>query len=377
MEMLNNQSYSSLILDGVQLDRMALLKRSGLAMNDPTIPVWEKEFYGFLSRWLDNSPVVEIETSGTTGQPRKLEVEKKRMIVSAKMTGHVLNLAEGDITLLCLPVRFIAGMMMIVRAFVLGLNLMPRKPAGNPLPYLDRHYDFTAMTPMQVWEILRENNGAEKLGSVDKVIIGGGPVPASLPKQLKTLKNRIWHTYGMTETLTHIALRRINSKNASEWFTPLPGVTVRPGEENTLVIEAPGICSRAVMTDDIAEFDQKGRFRILGRRDHLINSGGLKCNPEVIEQILSETVSIPFFVSGWPDERLGEKIVLFVENTEADHSMATQFRRVLEKLPDRRMFPRAVCTVSRFFRTSSGKIRRKETVSYYLAHPAETSWRGL
>ena len=275
-----------------------------------------QDLENFLKEWHNNEPTVWVHTSGSTGTPKPMQVEKTRMMASARLTCSFLGLEEGDTALLCMPLGYIAGKMVVVRSLVAHLQLIPIAPCGHPLKGLKEAPTFAAMIPMQVYNSLQVPEERQILMNIRQLIIGGGAIDQALSDELKNFPNPIWSTYGMTETLSHIALRRLNGPDASEWYIPFNTVSIRLSEEGTLIIHAPEVCADELATNDMAEINAKGHFRILGRKDNIINSGGIKIQIEEVEKELKNKVSSPFLITSAPDEKFGEKIVLLYEDEE-------------------------------------------------------------
>ncbi len=271
----------------------------------------------FLSVWQNDSPYVQVKTSGSTGEPKKMMVEKRRMMESARITCDFLGLKAGDTALLCMPLDYIAGKMMVVRALQRGMKLLEVPPSGHPLANQgveQRHIDFAAMVPLQVYNSVRVPGELERLKDIRHLIIGGGAVDEALENVLKGFPHAVWSTYGMTETLSHIALRRISGPEASLWYVPFKHVTVSVNEDQCLVIDAPLVCEGKLTTNDIAEIADDGRrFRILGRKDNVICSGGIKIQAEEVERCLRPYIRQPFFITKQKDEKYGEIVVLVIE----------------------------------------------------------------
>ncbi len=322
-------------------------------------PVWEREVYRFIATFLAEEKI-PVTTSGTTGTPRTLRISREKMVASAEMTVQHLGLKRGDSALLCLPVRYIAGKMMIVRALVGDLDLWPVAPTTTPA--VERPYTLAAMTPHQAASLLQSPDGEEKIRKIDHLLLGGSPLPPTLEGKLSRLDNDIRHTYGMTETLSHVAMRHITGPNRSLWFSPLPGIKITLDKDQHLVIEASKLHPGRLVTKDLAETDRAGRFRILGRSDHVINSGGIKIFPEMLERILSRHLSMPFFLAGIPDELLGEKAALIVESPEDTSTLLPLFRKAIDEISHPLHRPKEIILLPQFIRTPSGKIRRKETL---------------
>lgn len=304
----------------------------------------------FLAQWHDESPTLLVHTSGSTGKPKPMYVEKRRMEASARITCNFLGLQKGDTALLCMPLDYIAGKMMVVRALVCGLRLLAVEPKG--CPEWDGPIDFAAMVPLQVWNLLQQ--APERLRQIRHLIIGGGAINDELAAALKDLPNCIWSTYGMTETLSHIALRRLNGPERSEWYTPFEGVSVSLNEENCLVINAPAVHDGLLVTNDIAALE--GRcFRILGRKDNVVCSGGIKIQIEEVERLLHPHIRVPYIISKALDTKLGEQIVLLAESADV-HALRAVCQSVLPKYWQ----PRQYLHVDKIPLTATGKPARAE-----------------
>ena len=308
----------------------------------------------FLQEWFDLSDTVCVHTSGSTGTPKELRVEKRRMMASAMMTVDFLGLQKGDTALLCMPLQYIAGKMVVVRSLVAGLNLLPVTPSGHPLKDLPEAPVFAAMIPMQVFNALQVPAEQALLKDVRQLIIGGGSIDASLGEALKTFPHAVWSTYGMTETLSHIAMRRLNGPEASEWYTPFSGVNTSLGPDGNLVIHAPAVNPDELPTNDLAKFDAQGRFRILGRRDNIVNTGGVKVQIEQVEDALRPRLPFPFAITSVPDAKFGERIVLLVENARTDDPLLSQ---AIAALPPY-WRPKQVFCVPQLPQTGTGKPDR-------------------
>ena len=311
----------------------------------------------FLAEWHNDSPKVLVHTSGSTGKPKPMWVEKRRMEASARITCQFLGLREGDIALLCLPLDYIAGKMMVVRALTCGLRLIAVEPSGNPLGTVtEAVVAFAAMVPLQVWNTLQVPEERRQLMDIKHLIIGGGAIDDALAAELRTFPNAVWSTYGMTETLSHIALRRLSGPEASDWYTPFEGVRLSLNEEQCLVIDAPAVHDGTLVTNDIAEISDKG-FRILGRKDNVICSGGLKIQAEEVERMLRAHLRNPYIITKRRDEKFGEIVVLLTEGDAAEAEAVC--RRVLPPYWQ----PRAIVRVAQIPMTENGKPARKQAES--------------
>ena len=312
----------------------------------------------FLEEWRDESPYVRVQTSGSTGAPKQMLVEKRRMLASARRTNDFLGLQPGDTALLCMSLDYIAGKMMVVRALERNLKLMRVEPSGHPLAVTQMGQSpcvtFAAMVPMQVYNSLQVAEERERLKEIRQLIIGGGAIDEALAEELKDFPHGVWSTYGMTETLSHIALRRLNGEAASEWYTPFPSVEVSLSEDGCLVIDAPEVCEERLVTNDIAALGDDGRFRILGRKDNVICSGGLKIQAEEVERQLHPHLREPYLITKRHDARLGEAMVLLTEGS------VSEARQVCERILTKYHQPRAYLHVDHIPLTETGKPARRQ-----------------
>lgn len=307
---------------------------------------FEKPIGEFLLDWFDDRTYIDLQTSGTTGAPKTIRTSKQAMVESAIATGDFFDLRPGNKALQCLPVKYIAGKLMFVRAFILGLDMDFVAPSSNPLENKsDVKYDFIAMVPLQA------KNSLKELKNVKKVIIGGSMISKALEKELLKLPTKVYETYGMTETITHIAAREVGEKV----FTVLPDITISYDYRNCLVIHAPRISDDLIVTNDIVELTNEKQFKFIGRYDNIINSGGIKLIPEQIEEKLSGKIAARFFVTGKDDEKLGEKLVLVIEG-EKQKIEETVFDTL-----DKYEKPKEILFIPKFKQTENGKILRKET----------------
>ena len=318
----------------------------------------------FLSEWNNDSDRVLVHTSGSTGKPKPMMVEKKRMLNSARITCDFLGLKPGDSALLCMSLDYIAGKMVVVRSIERHLHLISVSPSGHPLKDVNEEITFAAMVPMQVYNTLQVPEERERLSRIRHLIIGGGAIDAALEQELQSLPGdiAIWSTYGMTETLSHIALRRINGDEPSEWYQPFDSVHISQTEEGCLVIDAPQVCAETLVTNDIVEIEpyiynkvEKLRFRIKGRKDNVICSGGIKIQIEEVEALLKPYLEKPFMIAKKKDGKFGEIAVLLTEDEEIEKIEAT-VRRLLSD--HKYWIPREFLHVEHLPLTETGKPKR-------------------
>jgi len=307
---------------------------------------FEKFIGMFILDWFDNKSYVLMQTSGTTGTPKTIEVSKQAMVNSAIATGEYFNMGEGIKALHCLPTQYVAGKMMLVRAFILGWDMDIAEPTATPLDRNDHVYDFAAMVPLQAQQSVR------KLNQVKTLILGGAKVSSALASELQNLQTEVFETYGMTETITHIAAKHIDESA----FEALPNITLSTDSRGCLVIHADSLTNEPVVTNDVADVINKTHFIWLGRYDNVINSGGIKLYPEQIEEKLAAHINRRFFVKGMPDEALGEKLVLVVEGDTYD--INPEIFSILGKYER----PKEVLFTNKFAETGSGKLQRAETL---------------
>ena len=316
---------------------------------------WEKEFYSFLKEWFSLSPTIKAQTSGSTGEPSTIELPRQVMEASARRTIEYFNLKEGNYALLSLPCRFIAGKMMVVRAIVGKMDIVTVDPSLTSELLSDKHFNLGAIVPNQVLKLLESNSGIQKIENIRNLLIGGSSIPVSLEAKVRTLKNLVVSTYGMTETASHIAIRYLTGEKRSDIYHCLPEIEVDLNEMDCLKVHVPG--QGILQTKDIAELISPTTFRILGRADDVIISGGIKYWPEMIEKKLEEFITGRFIFSSLPDEKLGEKLVLVMEGKpfameELQHKI-TEFLTPFEH-------PREIYFLKQFPETENGKIKRNE-----------------
>lgn len=306
----------------------------------------------FLREWFSDSEMLKVQTSGSTGTPKTFEIEKKKMLNSAKMTCDFLKLKKEDKVLLCLPTEYISGKMMLVRAIERGLKVILREVNSSPIRDLKEEVDFCAMTPLQV------ENSLDNIHKIRNLIIGGAEVSESLVKKIAEVadenKNKIFETYGMSETLSHIALKSIFPVR-EDYFKVLEGVEISQDDRGCLVIFAPKLNSDKLITNDLVEIKNNGEFRFLGRIDNVINSGGAKIFPEVLEKLLKKEVANELVFVGVKDEVLGQKLVLVIEGKE-DEEIKNKVLNISYEKPFHR--PKEIVFVEKIPRTPNSKVNR-------------------
>ena len=325
---------------------------------------FEQRIGDFLFDWLSDEDMILVTTSGSTGVPKRIFLSKEHMVNSARATGEMLGLEEGNSALLCLPAEFIAGKMMLVRAMVLGLTLDFVEPSSEPLWRTIDDYDLTAMVPMQLQRSLK------KLELFGTILIGGAPVSPDLHNAVQKTSARVFETYGMTETCSHVALKELNAAAGAKEgvsqnpFRALPEVKFSRNEQGCLVVHAPEVARGPIETKDLVELLNDWEFIWQGRYDHIVNSGGVKLMPETIEEKLKPVIAETFILGGIPDKDLGECLVLVVEA----EALPEDFKQKIQGLKtlDKFEYPKHIFVREEFPRTANGKIRRRELLQQVI-----------
>ncbi len=348
------------------------LNLQGELLTAENLPTWRRnqtgilaELADFLQAWFSPSPTLTLHTSGSTGKPKDIRVRKDAMRTSARLSCTFFGLTPGTSALLCLPLRYIAGQMMVVRALVGGLHLRAIEPSSTPLSGLAAPIDFVPLVPMQVSRTLSQPGGREQLALVRTLLLGGGFVNPELEEALQSLPTRIFVSYGMTETLSHIALRRLNGEERSSAYTPLPGVRLSNAADGTLQISAEHLGLRSMATNDCGTLLEDGRFLLHGRKDAVINSGGIKIQAEDIERALTSATGLELVALPLPHTVLGQcPVVLWEGSDDAEAAL----RQAGERLP-RYHHPAAYIRLTPLPRTESGKISRARCAQWLREHP--------
>ena len=326
----------------------------------------------FLDEWHNDNPTVLVHTSGSTGKPKPMWVEKQKMLNSARITCDFLGLKPGDSALLCMPLDYIAGKMVVVRAIERKLKLVNIAPCGHLMANAEPT-TFAAMVPLQVYNSLQVPEEKQKLMAIRHLIIGGGAIDEEMADALRAFPNNVWSTYGMTETLSHIALRRLNGEEASEWYTPFDTVEVSQDEDGCLVINAPLVHDGVLKTNDRVEMRKdkttgRQQFRIVGRKDNIIDSGGIKIQIEEVERLLKPHLSVPFMITKTPNKKFGEVVVLLcgkpfdgVSSSSSDSMLSEEeLRNICTKVLPPYWAPKKYVFVDKLPMTETGKPARAE-----------------
>ncbi|MFD1820710.1 O-succinylbenzoic acid--CoA ligase [Pseudarcicella hirudinis] len=331
---------------------------------------YEHKVINFCKDWLSGQSTFILKTSGSTGEPKPILLSRNQMQDSAKLTGQKFNLKPGDHILVCLNVEYIAGIMMLVRALELKLKMTVIEPSGNPLEEfnLQDSFDFTAFVPLQLQNILSDSpEKIEILNKMKAIIVGGAAVNERLEEQIQSLSVPVFSTYGMTETVSHIAVRRLNGIDKTSSFEVLNGVKIDIDDRNCLNIVAAAGNFEKIQTNDVVELLDDTTFKLIGRFDNIINSGGVKIQLEKVEKSyenLFKEMKLPcrFFAFGIDDEKLGQKLALFIEMAEKSPEIGEKLRNYIPEFLGIYEMPKVFCFIPEFKETPTGKIDKKQTI---------------
>ena len=323
----------------------------------------DQDIFWFLTDWFDDLDFIVTSTSGSVGKPKSIKIKKVHMINSALNTGAYFDLHSKTKALLCLSTNFIAGKMMLVRSMILGWHMDVVEVCGSPLKNISKEYDFSAMAPLQLYHSL------DKIEMIKLLLVGGGAVSRKLKDRIAQVSTIIYETFGMTETVTHIAVKKLNhhsnikrNSNTETLYQVLPGIEILTDTNGCLVIDAPKLSDNVIVTNDLVKIYEDSQFEWIGRVDNIINSGGIKLFPEKIEKELDNFINSPFFISSIHDSILGEKLILIIEGINSEFQ-EIEIKQSLEKLKTLNKFeiPKEIFFIEKFKTTATGKIQRSET----------------
>lgn len=334
---------------------------------------FEKETVKFIQDWLNKKQSFYLTTSGSTGTPKPITIPRYKMELSAKATIQALRLPKSGIALVCLNTKFIAGKMMLARALINNMDIIAVEPTAIPFENMEdfSSIDLTAMVPLQMENILNTGQFTDNLNRCKAILLGGGPVSTSLKKRLQNIKSEIYATYGMTETISHIAIKRLNGLENSLYFKTLPNIEIEKDSRGCLTINSELTDYKTLITNDLVDIKDNSTFEWLGRYDNVINTGGIKVQSEKIESTIEElfnkeNIENRFFCYGLPNEKLGQKIILIIEGRLEN---ASNILDEIKKEVPKYHAPRAIYSVSNFIETATKKIQRKPTVDRAISSP--------
>lgn len=352
----------NITLNGQYYDEISLLTLCKSNKNNISLSNWEQKLYTFIHEWISDKETITVHTSGSTGKPKIIEQTKKHMVNSALMTQEYFSLSNKTNALLCLPVSYIAGKMMVVRAFVTGMNLITVEPTSTPFETIAIPIHFAAITPFQLARSISIISDKQ----INTILIGGGSISTSLEIQCQSLQTKLFASYGMTETCSHIAIRAINGINQSAYFESLKGIEINIDDRKCLVIHAPMVSSEIIITNDIVELIDNTHFEWIGRYDNVINTGGIKIFPEQVEKKLSAYISHRFFIAALPDNELEQIVSLFIEIDSFTNEEEKHLKQLLHSKLKKYEIPRRIILLKQFALSDSGKILKKKTIDDFL-----------
>jgi O-succinylbenzoic acid--CoA ligase len=328
----------------------------------------ERNVMRFIQEWVRGKQSFEFQTSGSTAEPKVIGFDRNQLIASAQLTQRALRLQPGWNALVCLDARLIAGAMMIVRSLVTGMNIVVQSPSANPLRDLSDPIEFASLVPYQVTALLEEDG--VKLGLIKMMIVGGAPLPDTTIEKLQHVSCEVYATYASTETISHVALQKVNGPDRQEFFHILPGIEAKTDDRKCLIVAAPHFGT--VVTNDIVELVDGKKFKWLGRYDNVINTGGVKVNVGKIEMVVLDIlkeagINNRMFIGGIPDQKLGEQVTLFIECAPLDANIEEGIRKKMPERLDKFEVPRTIRYVPSFHETASQKIDRRGTIGMTLS----------
>ncbi|MCV9386563.1 AMP-binding protein [Reichenbachiella ulvae] len=318
----------------------------------------------FIKNWTERQELFSFQSSGSTGNPKTIEIHRDQITASVKGTQKALDLREGDQVLLCLNPNYIASIMMAARALILDLDLHIIPASSTPLNQLKGSVDFASFVPFQIYEMIH-NKQLDRLAQIRNVLIGGAPLNQEAQNALAKLPNNIYLTYGMTETVSHIALMKISGSQVSETYQCLPGIEIGLHDNDCLKIKGEVTMQQWLYTTDVVEMKSETEFKWLGRADHVINSGGVKIHPEQLEKSIATLLTNQdYFITGLPDDQLGQSCTLIHTGSISEQKLR-EIQSMIENQFSKHHIPRQAIQVAEFIKTESGKLNRKKTLELF------------
>ncbi|MEM7549718.1 MAG: AMP-binding protein [Bacteroidota bacterium] len=334
--------------------------------NTTQLSEYSKSVLAFCKDWLNGLPELTINTSGSTGKPKLIQLSREDITYSVERTEKALGLKPGFNALCCLNTDFIAGKMMLIRSMEIGMNVIVVPPSGNPYKFLEPSIsiNFIALVPYQL-QAVEEQRMLPMLNQVDCVIIGGAPLTSNQEEIVNQLETRVFQTYGMTETVSHVALKRLSPQKESH-FMGLEKISFRVDHEGRLVI-LDSKSENEFYTNDIVELIDQKRFRWKGRFDNVVNSGGYKIQLESVEKLIEEKLNklgLPFrsFLFSKPHPQLGEELNLLIESHRLAFSIENKITKSFKEAIPKYAVPKNIFYIKRFIHTNTDKVNRKLTL---------------
>ena len=315
----------------------------------------DQDLFSFLENWHNSSKKITVQTSGSTGSPKIVSIEKKAVINSARATNKHFKLNDSAVYLLCLPTKYIAGKMMLIRSIEANGRIVFSNSFSDPIENLNQHIDFCAMTPFQVSNSLTHSK--ENFKWIKTLIIGGGIINLELEQALENIPTECYHTFGMTETISHIAIREINSGNKPDIYSCLEHVSIDVNSNNQLIINSKKLNIKNLTSNDVVEIIDATNFKWKGRIDNVINSGGIKYYPEILEKKLQKELNgLNYIIDKIQHSILGEQIILIIENKQN-----IKIQKLVFKNFESYEIPKKIFELDDFIYTSNNKINRLKT----------------
>ncbi|MGY3087784.1 O-succinylbenzoic acid--CoA ligase [Hymenobacter sp. UYAg731] len=357
---------TSLLLNGREYAYAAL--REYPARLDAPVNGYEARVLDFVRQWLNGTQEFALTTSGSTGPPSPIVLRRRQLEASARRTADFFDLGPGDRALVCLNCEYIGGMMMLVRGLERNMHLTIVEPHADPFAYVaaEAEFDFSAFVPLQLKAVLAAGHAA-RLDKMKSFLIGGAPADAALTQELQPLRAAAWLTYGMTETCSHVALRRLNGPQAGPTFRVLSGIAAGQDERGCLTLRGDVTDDQLIITNDVVQLLDAHTFEWLGRADFIINSGGVKVPAEKVELVLDVALAEigaarRCFVAGQPDARLGQVVTAFIEGKALTGDEEGQLKTLLAARLGRYEQPRQFAYLPEFQMTATGKLNRAATL---------------
>ena len=324
------------------------------------------EAYDFMIAWLHGKEEFTLHTSGSTGTPKDILIRRSQLTSSALMTGAALDVQKGTRALVCLNIGYIAGIMMLVRGMELGWELSIIEPSSNPLlNFEEPDFDFVAMVPLQLSTCLSDEMTGNQVNNLGKILLGGAPVGIHLQKQIDLLTVPVYQSYGMTETVSHVALRKLNGSAGENDYNVLPGITFGLDERGCLFFSGAVTNEEKIQTNDLAKITSENTFTWLGRVDNVINSGGVKIILDKVDEVVAEVLydsgyENNFFSWFAADEKLGQKLILIIQKSEENIAVELLLDEIRKRISTYET-PKHVYFVKEFIKTPTDKIDKRRT----------------
>ncbi|WP_422362238.1 AMP-binding protein [Reichenbachiella sp.] len=314
----------------------------------------------FIKCWVNGDTRFQFQTSGSTGPPKQIHISREQIIASVAATSNFLRLNKSHRALICLDPNFVASIMMAARCLVNDMDCFLARPSADPLKSIDKKISFASFVPFQIYKMM-ENKTITQLSKIENILVGGAPLTQSGFETLANINTNIFVTYGMTETVSHVALMPVRESFSDAYYEVLPDIRIGQDEDGCLHITGKVTEGKKVQTNDIVEMLAKNKFRWLGRRDHAINSGGIKIHPEQLEKSIEGHFSTEFMISWRPDPKLGSACILIIEDKPIQKEKQNEIESIIVESFSKYHVPKQIIELKEFERTDSGKIKREAT----------------